>query len=118
MKIRDDLLKAKDVIRKPAKSRPYSEEVDQVVLQLKSLDEKIEEIKSFLMSKKESPVKLKRKKEIIFILKKNGKITASELSRTLRISRSRSNEYLKELERQGIAEGFAVGKEKFYRVKE
>ena len=43
MKIRDDLLKAKDVIRKPAKSRPYGEDVDQVVLQLKSLDKKIEE---------------------------------------------------------------------------
>ncbi len=118
MKVRDDLLKVKDFIRKPAKARPYPEDVDQVVLQLKSLDEKIDEIKEFLMSKKESPVKLKRKKQIIYVLKEKGKLTATGLSRTLKISRNRSNEYLRELEKQGIVEGLSVGKKKFYRMKE
>lgn len=116
VEVNKDLLKIKDIIKKPIKSRPYKEEVDEIVVQLGDLHKKVDEIRNDLMSKRESPRKLKRKKEIIFLLKEKTKLTASELSKLIDLSRTRASEYLNEMEKEGIVEGKKDGRKKFYRL--
>lgn len=114
VEVKKDLLKVKDIIKKPIRSRPYRDEVQEILNQLKGLNKKIEDIQSGLLSKKESPTKLKRKKEIIYLLKEKNKLTASKLSELLELSRTRCSEYLKEMETEGITKSEKEGRKKFY----
>ena len=63
----------------------------------------------------ESPVKSKRKEGIIRLLSENS-FTSLELSFATGMSRTRCNEYLKELEKDGIAKGIVKNKKKYYRL--
>ena len=63
----------------------------------------------------ESPVKSKRKEGIIRLLSEKS-FTSSELSFATGMSRTRCNEYLKELEKDGIAKGIVKNKKKYYRL--
>jgi DNA-binding Lrp family transcriptional regulator len=57
------------------------------------------------------------KKEIISLLKKHKNLSSSQLSKLIGLSRTRCNEYLKELEREEIAENITVGRKKIYRLR-
>lgn len=116
IKVKEDLLKVKDVIRRPVKARSFREEADQILLQLKDLNKKMEEIHSKVILNKESATKLKRKKQIIHLLKENGGSTAAEIGEKLKLSRTRCSEYLNELEEEGIARGFQKGRKKLYKL--
>jgi predicted ArsR family transcriptional regulator len=71
---------------------------------------------SIKKSHPESPVKIKRKREIVELLENHKKLTSMQLSLITGISRTRCNEYLRELEEEGMAKGTVDDKKKFYRL--
>ncbi len=64
-----------------------------------------------------TPVESKRVEIIISLLKEHEKLSSTELSDLLRLSRTRCNEYFKLLERRGLIEAEVKNKEKYYRLK-
>ncbi|MFH1249026.1 MAG: winged helix-turn-helix transcriptional regulator [archaeon] len=115
IKVSKDLLKIKDLIGGLRRIKPESN-VNDVLSQLKEMNGKIEKIESELNSKKQTHMRLKRKKQIIFLLKQHKKLTSSGVGDLLKLSRTATNEYLKEMETEGLLHGENVGKEKFYSV--
>jgi len=85
--------------------------------QLKNLNSKFDELRDLVITAKsrgDSPRKIRTKKDIIGLLKKYGRLNPEKLGKLIGLSRARSNEYLKELENEGITKGIEIGKRKFY----
>jgi sugar-specific transcriptional regulator TrmB len=61
-----------------------------------------------------SPVKNKRKRKVVEFLNQTKRLTASELSILLNISRTRCCEYLKELQKEGIVKNRLEDKKMYY----
>jgi len=62
-------------------------------------------------------VEQKRIEKIIDLLQQHGKLSSSQLAQILGLSRTRCNEYFKQMEDLGLVEGIEIGKEKFYKLK-
>ena len=62
-------------------------------------------------------VELKRIDKITSLLEEHGKLSSSQLSQLIGLSRTRCNEYFKKMENLGMAEPVLIGKEKFYKLK-
>jgi response regulator of citrate/malate metabolism len=60
---------------------------------------------------------LKVKSMIKSLLEEHKKLASSDLSNLLKLSRTRCNEYLVELEREGVVRGTTVRRKKFYELK-
>lgn len=116
--VRKDLLKIKDIIgRAGKKGQPQG--VEQIVLQLRDLNQRVDDVeKKLKMKKSNSPVILKKKKQIVFLLKQNGKMGSTKLGKLMDLSRTRANEYLKEMEEEGIVEAVKEGRRKLYKLAE
>jgi len=114
VKISEDILKIKDLVGSPKKVR-IRDIKEEILIQLKELNHRVEMIEKKL-KEKESPITLRRRKQIIFLLK-NNKLTASQVAQQLNLSRARANQYLKRMEEEGILQGEFRGKKKFYKVK-
>lgn len=117
--MKDELMRIKNTIGRRS-TRPYSYLMkDEILLQLKELDQKIEDLKETLRPRmKDSAAKLNRKKGIISILAKKKMIDSCSLSKITGLSRTRCNEYLKELERDEIVRSITVGRRKIYKLEE
>ncbi|MEM5766023.1 MAG: winged helix-turn-helix domain-containing protein [Candidatus Aenigmatarchaeota archaeon] len=63
-------------------------------------------------------VEQKRIEKIISLLQEHGKLSSSQLAQILGLSRTRCNEYFKQMEDLGLVEGAEIGKEKFYKLKD
>lgn len=61
-------------------------------------------------------VELKRIEKISNLLQTHGKLSSIQLAHLLSLSRTRANEYLKQMENLGLVEGFIDGKEKYYQL--
>ncbi len=96
---------------------------------LKNLREKIEKIddklKEFerILNKRQikplaPPVSVRTKEAIRLILQKHGEVTASQLSKLIKLSRTRCNEYLKEMESEGILTSKVVCRKKYYMLRQ
>jgi len=96
---------------------------------LKNLGEKIQEIENRLREVERiisaggfkfsaRPVSSKTKEAIKMILQKYGELTPFQLSKLIKLSRTRCNEYLKELEREGIAESRIESRKKYYKLRQ
>ncbi|MEM5853498.1 MAG: winged helix-turn-helix domain-containing protein [Candidatus Aenigmatarchaeota archaeon] len=96
---------------------------------LKNLGEKIQEIESRLreveriisaggFQLRTKPVSSKTKEAIKMILQKYGELTPSQLSKLIKLSRTRCNEYLKEMEREGIAISRIESRKKYYKLRQ
>ncbi len=116
VKVKEDLLTIKDVIRKPVQFRQAGDEADQIYAQLNALTEKVDEMHDKLLSEKDNPATLKRKKQIIAALQEAGYLSATALGQKLQLSRTRSSEYLNKLVDEGIIESFTKGRKKYFRV--
>lgn len=68
------------------------------------------------LDKKTSPVESRRIEAITNLLSQHGKLSSGELSNHIGLSRTRCNEYFKQMEDIGIVESTIIGKEKFYRL--
>lgn len=58
----------------------------------------------------------KTKDAIKIILKRKGKMTSEELCKIIGLSRTRCNEYLKDLERNKEAKSEIIGRKKYYKI--
>ena len=114
VKISEDLLKVKDLIGRIPKIRMRNVK-EEVVIQLQELGYRIDNLEK-MFKKGETRVGMKRKKEILFLLKGRD-MTPSEVGKTLNLSRTRANEYLKLLEKDQFIEGKFKGKRRFYSIK-
>jgi predicted transcriptional regulator len=79
--------------------------------------ETIKSIKSILDSADKTIVEKKRMDKIVDMLKRHQKLTSTQLSQLLGLSRTRCNEYFKEMENLEIVESVVDGREKFYALK-
>lgn len=111
-----DLLKIKNQVRKPVKKISHESEVEQIASQLRDLTEKVDEIRENLGEGKNSHTKLKKKKEIIYVLKSSDRINTSKLSEKVDLSRTRCSEYLNEMKKEGIVKSEKDGRTKYYRL--
>lgn len=62
-------------------------------------------------------VETKKMEKIATLLQEHGKLSSIQLAQLLNLSRTRANEYLKQMEGLGLAKSFLAGKEKFYEMK-
>ena len=109
--VSEDLLKVKDLIGRASHIRVRNLR-EEILTQLKELGYRMNEIEKKI-KKNESSVTLKRKKQIIFLLKEK-KMTAGEVGKYLNLSRNRANEFLKALERDGIVSWIVRGRKKYF----
>ena len=89
--------------------------------QLKDLNSKFDELRDIVITAKsrgDSPRKIKTKKDILALLKAYSRLNSEKLGKLVGLSRVRSNEYLKELENEGIVKSILVNKKKFYMLQD
>ena len=75
-------------------------------------------IKTEGVAVKSTTISSKVKDSIRVILLKQPSITSVQLSKTLNMSRTRCNEYLKEMENDGILESFLKCRKKYYKIRQ
>lgn len=63
-------------------------------------------------------VESKRIERIVSLLQEHKTLSSSQLSHILDLSRTRCNEYFKQMEKLGIVKGEDLGKERFYHLME
>ncbi|MEM5778593.1 MAG: winged helix-turn-helix domain-containing protein [Candidatus Aenigmatarchaeota archaeon] len=96
---------------------------------LKNLNRKINTISSKLkvfeevasnsgIEIKPQTMSVKTKEAIKLILQKHKELTSSELSKIIKLSRTRCNEYLKEMENDGILTSKIRCRKKFYSLRQ
>ncbi len=107
----------------------FPEHADEILERLKKLNEKIDRIEAKLkglddmvssggMSLQPRTISVKTKEAIKLILQKYGKVTPSQLSKLIKLSRTRCNEYLKGMENEGIAISIIDCRKKFYSIRQ
>lgn len=64
----------------------------------------------------ETPRKSNVKNKIIFLLRQHKRLSSSQLSKLLGLSRTRCNEYFRELTKKGITEGTIIDRKKYYKL--
>jgi len=119
---RERILKRKirEMVSEELEDSGLNKRIDDIFRITQSLDKKIENLKSSLVplsrTKTDSIRKLKMKRIILEMLKKHKRLTASDVSVKLDLSRTRCSEYLTELEKDGITKGLVVSRQKFYEL--
>jgi DNA-binding transcriptional ArsR family regulator len=109
--VSEDLLKVKDLIRKP--SRQLKGE-GQLKAQLQRLGHKVDNIEKIVAEKK-GRFCPERTREIMFLLE-NKEMSAEDIGRILKMSRNRANEYLRKLEKDLLLRTRLEGRKKYYRA--
>ncbi|NIO44468.1 MAG: winged helix-turn-helix transcriptional regulator [Candidatus Aenigmarchaeota archaeon] len=95
--------------------KKLSEKIDKIESKLKGLDDIVS---AGGMTLQPRTVSVKTKEAIRLILQKYGKVTASELSKLIKLSRTRCNEYLKEMEEEGILFSIIDSRKKLYSIRQ
>lgn len=114
VKISADLLKVKNLVGRPRKIR-VREVKEEIIILLKELGHRVDKLER-RFKKELSDLNPKKEKQILFLLKQRA-MTASDVGKKLGISRTRANQYLRHLEKEGILEGEIIGKKKYYKIK-
>jgi sugar-specific transcriptional regulator TrmB len=94
--------------------------VEKIISEVKELAKQksvIRVLEERLTEEKPTLVEFKRMEKITELLQKHGKLSSSQLAQLMNLSRTRSNEYFKQMENLGIVEPIIIGKEKFYMLK-
>lgn len=87
------------------------------VIEIGELIRRIENIEKALDLQQEKGVrKNKVKEQIISLLQQNKKLTSSQLSKLIGLSRTRCSEYFRELTREGKTEGVIINRQKYYKL--
>ena len=96
--------------------------VDRIISEIKNLNTEIkpvkEEVESVVSENDEKLTIVEKKKieKITTFLQSNGKLSSLQLAHLMDMSRTRANEYLKQMENMGLVEGVLIGKEKYYQL--
>jgi len=95
--------------------KKISEKIDRIEAKLKGLDDIIS---AGGMSLQPRTISVKTKDAIKLMLQKYGKVSPSQLSKLIKLSRTRCNEYLKGMENEGIALSTIECRKKFYSLRQ
>ncbi len=110
----------REIVSEELKNSGINKRIDDISKYSRSIDKKLEELKNSLVplsrSKSDTIRKIKMKRMIIELLTKHKRLTSSELSNYLNLSRTRCSEYLTELEREMVAKGVVISRQKFYEL--
>jgi biotin operon repressor len=109
------LLRIKPLIRSILTQKTKEEvrvtEIDELIRRIERIEKMLEE-----KQKTEGVRKARVKERIIELLKEKKKLSSSQLSKLIGLSRTRCNEYFRELTKEGITEGVLIGREKYYKL--
>ena len=84
---------------------------------LNELTQRIDAIEAKLEEEKEDGARKSRLKEqILSLLSQHKKLSSYELSNLVNLSRTRCNEYFREMLKEGLTEGVIIGKKKYYKL--
>ncbi len=112
--------KIREMIAEELKNSGITERLDDICKFTRNLEKNVDDLKSSLVplsrSKSDSIRKLKMKRIVIETLSKHKRLTASDLSVKLNLSRTRCSEYLTELEKDGVTKGVVISRQKFYEL--
>jgi hypothetical protein len=114
--------KIREIVLEELQHCGINKRIDDICDSTKSLEKNIENLKSSLVplsrSKSDSIRKIKIKRVILELLEKEKRMTASDASVKLDLSRTRCSEYLTELERDNVLKGIVISRQKFYELAE
>lgn len=97
-----DLLRVKDLVCRREKVF-IEQEHDAVSAHVGEIGRRVADLENAMRVKKsKSATVFRRKKQLAYIIKQRGSVSADEASKALGISRNRANEYLKDMERSGL----------------
>jgi len=95
--------------------RELNQKIERISLQLEEIKQLLQ--KTPIESEAQSLTKKDKIKEAIkMILRKKGKMTSEDLAEVVGLSRTRCNEYLKEMERNKEAKSEIVNRKKYYKL--
>ena len=97
------------------KLKSLNKKIDRINEKLKSIDSVIESDGIKLPSQTKSA---KTIEAIKLILEKHGEMTALELGKLIKLSRTRCNEYLKEMEDIGVLVSKTISRKKVYGIRQ
>jgi DNA-binding transcriptional ArsR family regulator len=116
----DELLKQMDMQR--AQMAIELEKLKNLSAKLREIENRLAEIERVISASefklRTKPVSSRTKEAIKIILQKYGELTPLQLSRLIKLSRTRCNEYLKEMEREGITIARIDGRKKYYKLRQ
>lgn len=107
------------------------QKMDDILFRLREMEKKLEGVKRERIhdiieyqkvstsgkGRPESMRTLKVKSMIKSLLEEHKKLASPELSQMLKLSRTRCNEYLIEMEREGVLKGTTIRRKKFYELR-
>jgi len=95
-----DLLKIKDLVCRRERVLVEQEGAD---AHAQEMSRRVAELETAMRARKsKSATVFRRKKQMAYLIKQRGAVSATEASKALGISRNRANEYLKDMEKSGL----------------
>lgn len=99
--------------------REINQKIDKIQTFLEGTPQQQKQQEEVILDPKEITLTTKKDKTkdaIKLILKRKGKLTSDDMCKIIGLSRTRCNEYLKELEMGKEAKAEIVGRKKFYKI--
>jgi len=94
------------------------EEFKNLARKIENIEKKLEELERVIRENGIRPesftISAKTKEAIKLILQKHRQLTAKELGKLINLSRTRCNEYLKQMELEGVLSSKTIGRKKYY----
>ena len=97
--------------------RKIDKKLDEIMVRLANIERMLHE-RSARRVGATTNLSNKTKELIKLVLQKKGELTPRELGKLIGLSRTRCNEYLKEMEREGILTSKKIGRRKFYSLRQ
>jgi len=98
------------------------EKLEGVDKKLREMDAKLKELERIVSAEgfalQNRARSSKTKEAIRLILQKYGELTSVQLAKLIKLSRTRCNEYLKEMEEEGITTSFVKSRKKYYKLRQ
>ena len=95
--------------------KALTQKIDKLETNLKTINEMISASGITLQRR---TIAGKTKDAIRLILQKHSEVTPYQLSKLIKLSRTRCNEYLKQMEEEGLAVSTTISRKKFYSLRQ
>jgi len=96
--------------------REMHQKIEKIFLELEEIKQRLDKANIDVGELRSITKKDKIKEAIKIILRKKGKMTSEELCQIIGLSRTRCNEYLKEMERNNEAKSEVINRKKYYKL--
>jgi hypothetical protein len=90
--------------------------IDILLKRIESLENMLENQSPAVGNEDDTARKNKIKEEILVALQQHRKLTSSQLSNVIGLSRTRCNEYFRQLTKDGKTEGVIINRQKYYKL--